>query len=294
VRFIDDSSRDRAVALAGPVDDALLGAIDFYVSRNAGIFVPRVEHCGHASPRDHAHPAWLFFIHFNDRQVLDGFRARWEPEGLTVTAVPAGLPHTELPHELNARYAACYFERSFFERECARYPGEPPRSDGLFSFGVGKEILGAIADYIGEYEAALPGYDDLLDAAALRIAHRIIRGMKGLADGAVTATERMEIHKACDFIHERFGDRLKVRDIAEVAAISESHFAHVFKRETGHSPAEYVGMIRIDKAKKLLRAGALSVTEIAGLTGFASPSHFSTAFSRSTGMSPAEFRDRGL
>ena len=300
MKFIDASSRDRAIALAGPVDDALLGAVDFYVGRVAGIFVPRVEHCGHASAPDHAHPAWLFFVHLNERQVLTDFDTAWEREGLTVTVVPAGLTHTERPHELNARYAAIYLERDFFRQELARYPlpegGQDslPRTDAIFTFSVSNGILNPITEFIGEYEAALSGYDELLDATALRIAHRLIRGMRGIVDGSVAAGERMEIHKACDFIHEHYSRKLMVRQIAEIAAISESHFARVFKRETGHPPAEYVNMIRIDKAKKLLRAGGLSVTEIANFTGFASPSHFSTAFSRATGISPAEFREKGV
>lgn len=306
MKFIDAFSRDRSIALAGPVDDDMLAAVDFYVGRVAGIFVPRVEHCGHASPTDHAHPAWLFFVHLNERQVLAGYETVWEREGLTVTAVPAGLAHNERPHELNARYAAIYLERDFFARELARYPepgdgagngrngGTLPRTDGIFSFSVGTDIVGPITEFIGEYEAALPGYDDLLDATALRIAHRLIRGMRGIVEGSVAAGERMEIQKACDFIHENYSRKLMVRDIAEVAAISESHFARVFKRETGHTPADYVAMIRIDKAKKLLRAGGLSVTEIAGAAGFASSSHFSTAFSRAIGVSPAEFREKGL
>ena len=300
MKFIDAASRDRARALAGPVDDALLEAVDFYVGRVAGIFVPRVEHCGHASAPNHAHPAWLFFVHLNERQVLEGYETAWEREGLSVTAVPSGFPHTERPHELNARYAAVYLERAVFARELARYPesgdrsASLPRHDAIFTFSVGKDILNPITEFIGEYEAALPGYDDLLDATALRIAHSLIRGMRGIVEGSVAAGERMEIHKACDFIHENFSRKLKVGDIAGVAAISESHFARVFKRETGHTPAEYVNMIRIDKAKKLLRAGSSSVTEIASATGFATPSHFSTAFSRATGVSPAEFREKGI
>lgn len=300
MKYADAFSRARAIALAGPIDEDMLGAVDFYVGRVAGIFVPRVEHCGHASPENHAHPAWLFFVHLNERQVLEGYETVWEREGLTVTAVPAGLAHNERPHELNARYAAIYLERDFFERELARYPvagiGENalPRADAIFSFSVGADVTGPITEFIGEYEAALPGYDDLLDATALRIAHKLIRAMRALVEGSVAAGERMEIHKACDFIHENYSRKLMVRDIAAAAAISESHFARVFKRETGHSPAEYVTMIRIDKAKKLLRAGTMSITEIAGATGFASPSHFSTAFSRATGVSPAGFREKGL
>ncbi len=294
MKFIDGNSKERVEALVGPLDEGLLAAVDFYVARRCGVFVPRVEHCGHAPVPRHAHPAWLFFVHLNEKEVMEGFATEWEREGLTVTAVPAGLIHTEKPHELNARYAAIYLDKDFFARERARYPAASSEPDGVFTFAVDKAILETVKDFIAEYEAALPGYDDLLDAASLALAHRLIRAMHRMPRTQTTVTERMEIHKACDFIHEFYFRKLKVKDIAEVAAISESHFAHVFKRETGHSPADYVSMIRIDKAKKLLRTGELSVSEIAGSTGFSSASHFSTAFAKATGTAPAEFRERGL
>lgn len=292
--FIDENSKGRTEALVGPLDEELLAAVDFYVARRCGIFVPRVEHCGHAPTPRHAHPAWLFFVHLNEKQVMEDFTTEWKSDGLTVTAVPAGLIHTEKPHELNARYAAVYLDKEFFARESARYPAASLEPREIFTFAVDTAILETIKEFIAEYEAALPGYDDLLDAASLALAHRLIRAMRHMPRASTTVTERMEIHKACDFIHEFYFRKLKVKDIAEVAAISESHFAHVFKRETGHSPADYVSMIRIDKAKKLLRAGELSVSEIADRTGFSSASHFSTAFAKATGTAPAEFRERGL
>ena len=293
MKIIDHNSIARTERLTGPLDEGFLKTVDFYVSQSAGIFVPTLEHCGYESFPAHTHPAWNFFVHLNQMQVLEDFRTEWADEGLTVTAVPAGLVHTDRKHELNTRYAAVFIDRDFFAREASLYPGEPPRTDRPFCFSVGSDMLNLIKEFIAEYESALPGYDRLLDSVTLRIAHQMLRGMNGIGSGWNAVTERVEINKACDFIHRFYGKKLKVRDLADIAAISESHFAHVFKKETGYSPLDYINMIRIDKGKKLLAANGKSITEIALEVGFSSPSHFSTVFTKLTGMTPAEFRKNG-
>lgn len=48
---------------------------------------------------------------------------------------------------------------------------------------------------------------------------------------------------------------------------------------------------RVERAKTLLCASNLPVSEIAGAVGFASPSHFGAVFRRSVGASPRAYRD---
>jgi len=289
MKFIDDKSRARTESLTGPLDDGFLHTVDFFVARSAGIFIPTVEHCGYASFPSHSHPAWNFIVHLNERQVLENFETKWEGEGFTVTAIPPLVVHTDKPHELNTRYASIFVSGDFLASEAALYPGEPIPAEKPFSFSVDNDVLNYVKEFIAEYESDLPGYDRLLDSISLKIAHLLIRGIKNIKSRWSNITERMEINKTCDFIHQFYWKKLKVSDLAEIAAISESHFAHVFKKETGFSPLDYVNRIRIDKAKKLLNAGNNSMTEIALQVGFSSSSHFSSTFVKFAGASPTEF-----
>jgi len=294
MKLLDSDSLRQTGELIGVLDEGLLKAVDFYVSRTAGVFVPRVEHCGYRVVPKHTHPAWIFIVHFNRVQVLENFETEWSDEGFTVTVIPPGFVHTELPHELNARYASIYIDKDFFAGEAALYQGEAPRTDALYSFSVDNDILNYIKEFICEYESGHPGYDRLLDCIALKLAHMMLRGMRGIKSGYSGITDRIEINKACDFIHRFYFKKLKVKDISDVAAVSESHFAHLFKKETGYSPLDYVNRIRIDKGKKLLRANSKTIAEIALEVGFSSPSHFSTVFAKFTGTTPAEFQKKGF
>lgn len=74
------------------------------------------------------------------------------------------------------------------------------------------------------------------------------------------------------------------------AGLGMSQFHMRFVRETGYSPGEYRGRLRIERAKVMLREEGRSVTEVALGLGFSSSQYFATSFRKYTGMSPGEFR----
>jgi len=80
--------------------------------------------------------------------------------------------------------------------------------------------------------------------------------------------------------------------MASLAHLSTSHFARVFKRETGKAPMEYVHDLRLERAKKRLIAGDKSMTEIALECGFGSPSYLSACFQKEYKMTPSEYQKR--
>jgi AraC family transcriptional regulator len=56
------------------------------------------------------------------------------------------------------------------------------------------------------------------------------------------------------------------------------------------SPHQWQLNARITKAQELLLSGALSLSEVALITGFAEQSHFTRVFKSVTGTSPAAWR----
>ena len=69
-----------------------------------------------------------------------------------------------------------------------------------------------------------------------------------------------------------------------------SHFARAFRRAFGETPRAYLTRRRIERAKDLLRAANLTITEICFLVGFESVGSFSSRFRDLVGMSPTEYR----
>jgi AraC-like DNA-binding protein len=68
----------------------------------------------------------------------------------------------------------------------------------------------------------------------------------------------------------------------------------MFKKATGLTFTDYLGRVRVEKAKTLLSNPHLRVSEIAYTVGFQSLTHFNRVFHNLTGESPTHFRDKGV
>jgi len=83
-----------------------------------------------------------------------------------------------------------------------------------------------------------------------------------------------------------------VEVLARRAALSPRHFARVFVRETGTTPARFVERARIESARRLLEETADGLDTIAGTCGFGSPETLRRSFLRQLRVGPAEYRNR--
>lgn len=98
------------------------------------------------------------------------------------------------------------------------------------------------------------------------------------------------ISEATEKIHSSFTDNnLSVAKLAQMSGISEAYFRRLFIAKYGVSPKEYITRLRINYAKRLLRSGDFSVSEVATLSGYFEPCHFSREFSKRVGVSPNKF-----
>jgi len=85
---------------------------------------------------------------------------------------------------------------------------------------------------------------------------------------------------------------LAVEALAARAAMSPRNFARVFLRETGHTPAKFVELARLEHGRQLLEESAASLDEIAAACGFASGEHMRRTFQRHIGVCPHDYRRR--
>ncbi|MEM9753062.1 MAG: GyrI-like domain-containing protein [Planctomycetota bacterium] len=83
---------------------------------------------------------------------------------------------------------------------------------------------------------------------------------------------------------------LDVAALAELAEMSEKHFARCFASAFGESPKRYLRRIRLQQAAYLLRWSDASVRQIGEDAGFETPPGFTKAFAREYGQSPQAFR----
>ena len=94
-----------------------------------------------------------------------------------------------------------------------------------------------------------------------------------------------------DIVADPAGDH-RVPTLAERAALSERQLARVFLREAGTTPGRFVQRVRVEAARNLLEASALSAETISVRCGFGSPETMRRAFLRVLAVSPGEYRAR--
>ncbi|MFM0154986.1 AraC family transcriptional regulator [Paraburkholderia sediminicola] len=98
------------------------------------------------------------------------------------------------------------------------------------------------------------------------------------------------VKKVLDWMNENFSRDIRVRDMAEIACLSETYFLKAFRDTVGKTPYRYLQKIRLDAARIYLRTTLMPVASVALACGFRSTSHFCVEFSRDAGVSPGRFR----
>ena len=92
------------------------------------------------------------------------------------------------------------------------------------------------------------------------------------------------------YVDAHLDQPLTLAHLAAQAALSEFHFARMFRASVGEAPHQYVMRRRMDEALTLLRHTTLPLTEIALRCGFHSSSHFSNRFRQQHGVTPSAWR----
>lgn len=77
---------------------------------------------------------------------------------------------------------------------------------------------------------------------------------------------------------------------AELAGVPAARMSAEFKTNMGMTPNDYLTMLRMEEAKKLLRQTDLPVGDVCGLSGYSDASSFTRRFKQYTGSTPLNFR----
>ncbi len=72
--------------------------------------------------------------------------------------------------------------------------------------------------------------------------------------------------------------------------LSPSRFRHLFKQETGTTPAQYLKEVRLRRAAKLLRSSFLTIKQILKQVNLGSNAHFVHDFRKLYGITPTAYR----
>jgi AraC-like DNA-binding protein/ligand-binding sensor protein len=99
------------------------------------------------------------------------------------------------------------------------------------------------------------------------------------------------IRRARAYILANQADPIDLAKVSQAVHVSPFYFCKRFKKSTGLTFTEYLGRVRVEKAKNLLLNPHLRVSEIAYDVGFESLTHFNRTFHKVVGQSPSAYRE---
>jgi AraC family transcriptional regulator len=106
-----------------------------------------------------------------------------------------------------------------------------------------------------------------------------------------TTQEYVErLNSVKQYIRDHTGEPLNREVLAAVAGFSVPHFHRIFTGQTGENISSYVRRVRLQRAGRKLRMGAVDITEVALAAGYDTHAAFSKAFKQKYGLTPSEFR----
>lgn len=138
----------------------------------------------------------------------------------------------------------------------------------------------ALVELHAEQSAARPDAV-VVEALVVLLLRRLARQAPAAAGGIAAAVRR---------IAERPEERHRLADLAALAGCSPQHLCRSFRQSQGCTPVAYALRVRLERAARLLAAGA-TPAQAAARCGWADARQFARVFRARHGRSPAAWRE---
>ncbi len=148
-----------------------------------------------------------------------------------------------------------------------------------------------------ELEDGGPNGRTYIDALGLALAAHLVGRYGGGKEEArpepcAPTLSPRQVRRVRQHIETNMKSDLSMKELADVASISLSHFRAMFGRTFGMPPHRYLVERRVERARALIAADVAPLAEIALMVGFAHQSHLTRWMRRLTGVTPAALKRR--
>lgn len=117
----------------------------------------------------------------------------------------------------------------------------------------------------------------------------LIRSRKSVSEKSGGKVADIKIIEINNYLTENFREKINLAELCFLYGINKTTLCYAFKEAFGESIINYVNILRIKEAKKLLREGKYNLTQISSMVGFSSIHYFSRIFKQFENKSPTEY-----
>ena len=141
--------------------------------------------------------------------------------------------------------------------------------------------------------------EDLGSPMALQVARELVLYLRRTggqsqfsAALSLQASDRKQIEETRSWILDNLEQDLPVERLAAKAGMSPRHFARIFLKDTGTTPAHFVERLRVETARRRLEESRDKLEKVANDCGFGSIQTLRRSFLRVLRVPPNEYRHR--
>ncbi|HVY19787.1 MAG TPA: helix-turn-helix domain-containing protein [Bauldia sp.] len=190
-----------------------------------------------------------------------------------------------------------YVRRAIIEEVAAElFDGDPAHIDIPPQFlepnAAMQSLLGAIRAALAEDAYGTSLYVDYLSRAiaAQLIRHHTGQRVRQISGLAPIGHIGPVVVEAIDYMRAHIAAPISLEDIASAVNRSPSHVARQFRNGLGIPPHQYLLVLRIKEAQRMLATTSVPIAEIAFACGFSHQEHLTRMFRRWCSTTPATFR----
>lgn len=102
----------------------------------------------------------------------------------------------------------------------------------------------------------------------------------------------IECVKIKNYIDSHYSENITLDILSNLSYINKFHLVHLFTKQMGISPINYLINRRIEESKNLLTTTNYTIRDISTIVGFSNSSYFSQMFKKFTGYSPRMYKNK--
>jgi AraC-like DNA-binding protein len=150
-----------------------------------------------------------------------------------------------------------------------------------------------VRELVDEANGSAAGSDIMIESLLRQLLLRLFRAQ---AEQPETQAQPSSVHRTISevaaYVGMNYSEPLRLNEVAKRFFVSTYYLSRKFKQCTGFGFSEYVQLVRVREAQRLLRETDLKMIEVAARIGIEPVANFYKLFKASNGCSPLQYRKR--
>lgn len=155
--------------------------------------------------------------------------------------------------------------------------------------GIGKvysELKALRQSYAEACRALENGTAGAVKKAGVNISH-----IDSIDEDRIFSRPYQVVQQVISYLESNYNKIIRLEDAAQQVYLNPVYLSSIIKQETGHTFSDYLTLIRVEQAKKML-ALRLPVKEVARAVGYRDSNYFCRVFKKVTGVTATDYRKK--